>query len=162
MGKKSRVKTQKSGTGATASVSPKETLNLTSELLQSKWCSWPSRLSVGHVLCPPAPPVLRGNMSGPLKHEVSRVTWAGCSTSHLAGCPPVEWSCRYLWAPCNERSLDDMLDVKLLWHRRPERGPPWAPSDSTSSTWFLIVWPQTSLTPRLPVFISVNKAHLGG
>lgn len=36
MGKKSRVKTQKSGTGATASVSPKETLNLTSELLQSK------------------------------------------------------------------------------------------------------------------------------
>lgn len=39
MGKKSRVKTQKSGTGATASVSPKETLNLTSELLQSKFCS---------------------------------------------------------------------------------------------------------------------------
>lgn len=37
MGKKSRVKTQKSGTGATASVSPKETLNLTSELLQSKF-----------------------------------------------------------------------------------------------------------------------------
>ena len=36
MGKKSRVKTQKSGTGAAASVSPKETLNLTSELLQSK------------------------------------------------------------------------------------------------------------------------------
>ncbi|KAK2489836.1 hypothetical protein MC885_000949 [Smutsia gigantea] len=35
MGKKSRVKTQKSGTGAPASVSPKETLNLTSELLQS-------------------------------------------------------------------------------------------------------------------------------
>ncbi|KAL0602582.1 Actin-histidine N-methyltransferase [Plecturocebus cupreus] len=36
MGKKSRVKTQKSGTGATATVSPKEILNLTSELLQSK------------------------------------------------------------------------------------------------------------------------------
>lgn len=51
MGKKSRVKTQKSGTGATASVSPKETLNLTSELLQSKLCSWPSRLSLGHVVC---------------------------------------------------------------------------------------------------------------
>ncbi|XP_045679449.1 actin-histidine N-methyltransferase isoform X2 [Phyllostomus hastatus] len=40
MGKKSRVKTQKSGTGATASVSPKETLNLTSELLQK--CSSPA------------------------------------------------------------------------------------------------------------------------
>ncbi|VFV32441.1 set domain-containing protein [Lynx pardinus] len=40
MGKKSRVKTQKSGTGATASVSPKETLNLTSELLQR--CSSPA------------------------------------------------------------------------------------------------------------------------
>lgn len=37
MGKKSRVKTQKSGTGATATVSPKEILNLTSELLQSKF-----------------------------------------------------------------------------------------------------------------------------
>ncbi|XP_004699177.1 actin-histidine N-methyltransferase [Echinops telfairi] len=34
MGKKSRVKTQKSGTGAAAAVSPKEILNLTSELLQ--------------------------------------------------------------------------------------------------------------------------------
>lgn len=43
MGKKSRVKTQKSGTGATASVSPKETLNLTSELLQSKsWLGLPA------------------------------------------------------------------------------------------------------------------------
>ncbi|XP_036738002.1 actin-histidine N-methyltransferase isoform X3 [Manis pentadactyla] len=40
MGKKSRVKTQKSGTGAPASVSPKETLNLTSELLQK--CSSPA------------------------------------------------------------------------------------------------------------------------
>nr|XP_054369844.1 actin-histidine N-methyltransferase isoform X4 [Mirounga angustirostris] len=40
MGKKSRVKTQKSGTGAAASVSPKETLNLTSELLQK--CSSPT------------------------------------------------------------------------------------------------------------------------
>ncbi|XP_037359821.1 actin-histidine N-methyltransferase isoform X2 [Talpa occidentalis] len=40
MGKKSRVKTQKSGTGASASVSPKETLNLTSELLQK--CSSPA------------------------------------------------------------------------------------------------------------------------
>lgn len=48
MGKKSRVKTQKSGTGATASVSPKETLNLTSELLQSKFRS---RLYVGCVPC---------------------------------------------------------------------------------------------------------------
>lgn len=37
MGKKSRVKTQKSGTGATATVSPKEILNLISELLQSKF-----------------------------------------------------------------------------------------------------------------------------
>lgn len=37
MGKKSRVKTQKSGTGATATVSPKEMLNLISELLQSKF-----------------------------------------------------------------------------------------------------------------------------
>lgn len=37
MGKKSRVKTQKSGTGAAATVSPKELLNLTSELLQSKF-----------------------------------------------------------------------------------------------------------------------------
>lgn len=37
MGKKSRVKTQKSGTGATAVVSPKEMLNLISELLQSKF-----------------------------------------------------------------------------------------------------------------------------
>ncbi|XP_056151946.1 actin-histidine N-methyltransferase [Lampris incognitus] len=34
MGKKSRVKTQKSGTGATAVVSPKEMMNLISELLQ--------------------------------------------------------------------------------------------------------------------------------
>ncbi|XP_064149067.1 actin-histidine N-methyltransferase isoform X3 [Loxodonta africana] len=40
MGKKSRVKTQKSGTGATAAVSPKEILNLTSELLQK--CSSPA------------------------------------------------------------------------------------------------------------------------
>ncbi|XP_065605934.1 actin-histidine N-methyltransferase isoform X1 [Cyrtonyx montezumae] len=40
MGKKSRVKTQKSGTGATATVSPKELLNLTSELLQK--CSSPT------------------------------------------------------------------------------------------------------------------------
>lgn len=37
MGKKSRVKTQKSGTGATTAVSPKEILNLISELLQSKY-----------------------------------------------------------------------------------------------------------------------------
>ncbi|XP_060118885.1 actin-histidine N-methyltransferase [Heteronotia binoei] len=40
MGKKSRVKTQKSGTGATAVVSPKEMLNLISELLQK--CSSPT------------------------------------------------------------------------------------------------------------------------
>ncbi|PNJ33807.1 SETD3 isoform 5 [Pongo abelii] len=40
MGKKSRVKTQKSGIGATATVSPKEILNLTSELLQK--CSSPA------------------------------------------------------------------------------------------------------------------------
>ncbi|XP_074147431.1 actin-histidine N-methyltransferase isoform X3 [Sminthopsis crassicaudata] len=40
MGKKSRVKTQKSGTGATATVSPKEMLNLISELLQK--CSSPT------------------------------------------------------------------------------------------------------------------------
>ncbi|KAG8449133.1 hypothetical protein GDO86_015982 [Hymenochirus boettgeri] len=40
MGKKSRVKTQKSGTGATAAVSPKEMLNLISELLQK--CSNPN------------------------------------------------------------------------------------------------------------------------
>ncbi|XP_062824525.1 actin-histidine N-methyltransferase [Anolis carolinensis] len=40
MGKKSRVKTQKSGTGATAAVSPKEMLNLISELLQK--CSSPT------------------------------------------------------------------------------------------------------------------------
>lgn len=36
MGKKSRVKTQKSGTGGTAMVSPKEMMNLISELLQSE------------------------------------------------------------------------------------------------------------------------------
>lgn len=35
MGKKSRVKTQKSGSGASAVVSPKEMMNLISELLQS-------------------------------------------------------------------------------------------------------------------------------
>lgn len=35
MGKKSRVKTQKSGTGASTVVSPKEMMNLISELLQS-------------------------------------------------------------------------------------------------------------------------------
>ncbi|KAM4666304.1 actin-histidine N-methyltransferase isoform 4-T7 [Amazona ochrocephala] len=40
MGKKSRVKTQKSGTGATATVPPKEMLNLISELLQK--CSSPT------------------------------------------------------------------------------------------------------------------------
>ncbi|XP_063804534.1 actin-histidine N-methyltransferase [Pseudophryne corroboree] len=40
MGKKSRVKTQKSGGGATAVVSPKEMMNLISELLQK--CSNPS------------------------------------------------------------------------------------------------------------------------
>ncbi|KFQ29492.1 Histone-lysine N-methyltransferase setd3 [Mesitornis unicolor] len=40
MGKKSRVKTQKSGTGAAATVSPKEMLNLISELLQK--CSSPT------------------------------------------------------------------------------------------------------------------------
>lgn len=39
MGKKSRVKTQKSGTGATAAVSPKEMMNLISELLQSEYKS---------------------------------------------------------------------------------------------------------------------------
>lgn len=101
MGKKSRVKTQKSGTGATASVSPKETLNLTSELLQSKLCSWPSRLSVGRVVCTPASAVLLGNISCPLNHEVSHVTWASYSTSYLTVSPPVKWSCCYLWGPCN-------------------------------------------------------------
>uniref|UniRef100_A0A2K5EPF2 Uncharacterized protein n=1 Tax=Aotus nancymaae TaxID=37293 RepID=A0A2K5EPF2_AOTNA len=40
MGKKSRVKTQKSSTAATETVSPKEILNLTSELLQK--CSSPA------------------------------------------------------------------------------------------------------------------------
>ncbi|KAM4014610.1 actin-histidine N-methyltransferase [Anomaloglossus baeobatrachus] len=40
MGKKSRVKTQKSGSGAAASVSPKEMMNLISDLLQK--CSNPS------------------------------------------------------------------------------------------------------------------------
>lgn len=35
MGKKSRVKTQKSGSGASTVVSPKEMMNLISELLQS-------------------------------------------------------------------------------------------------------------------------------
>ncbi|KAM3917964.1 actin-histidine N-methyltransferase isoform 2-T3 [Leptodactylus fuscus] len=40
MGKKSRVKTQKSGSGATAAVSPKEMMNLISELLQK--CSNPN------------------------------------------------------------------------------------------------------------------------
>ncbi|KAM4661877.1 actin-histidine N-methyltransferase isoform 2-T2 [Discoglossus pictus] len=40
MGKKSRVKTQKSGSGATATVSPKEMMNLISELLQK--CSNPN------------------------------------------------------------------------------------------------------------------------
>uniref|UniRef100_A0A0F7Z0B3 protein-histidine N-methyltransferase n=1 Tax=Micrurus fulvius TaxID=8637 RepID=A0A0F7Z0B3_MICFL len=40
MGKKSRVKTQKSGTGTTTAVSPKEILNLISELLQK--CSSPT------------------------------------------------------------------------------------------------------------------------
>lgn len=52
MGKKSRVKTQKSGTGATASVCPKETLNLTSELLQSKFCPSLPSPAQGHVLRP--------------------------------------------------------------------------------------------------------------
>ncbi|KAI4883121.1 hypothetical protein NFI96_017288 [Prochilodus magdalenae] len=42
MGKKSRVKTQKSGTGATAVVSPKEMMNLISELLQKCSSSAPS------------------------------------------------------------------------------------------------------------------------
>ncbi|EPY81580.1 hypothetical protein CB1_000726026 [Camelus ferus] len=56
MGKKSRVKTQKSGTGATASVSPKETLNLTSELLQSKSRARPSCRFVGRVGLTPRHP----------------------------------------------------------------------------------------------------------
>lgn len=51
MGKKSRVKTQKSGTGATATVSPKEMLNLISELLQSKFCFYAS-LGKG-MMCKP-------------------------------------------------------------------------------------------------------------
>lgn len=59
MGKKSRVKTQKSGTGATATVSPKEILNLTSELLQSK-CpvlhpTPPHQLSLPQVAVPFTP-----------------------------------------------------------------------------------------------------------
>lgn len=37
MGKKSRVKIQKSGSGASAVVSPKEMMNLISELLLSKF-----------------------------------------------------------------------------------------------------------------------------
>lgn len=56
MGKKSRVKTQKSGTGATATVSPKEMLNLISELLQSKFCFYAS-LGKG-VVCRPLKNVL--------------------------------------------------------------------------------------------------------
>lgn len=36
MGKKSRVKIQKSGSGAAAAVSPKEMMNLINELLQSE------------------------------------------------------------------------------------------------------------------------------
>ncbi|XP_024256772.1 actin-histidine N-methyltransferase isoform X2 [Oncorhynchus tshawytscha] len=42
MGKKSRVKTQKSGTGAMAVVSPREMINLISELLQKCSCAAPS------------------------------------------------------------------------------------------------------------------------
>ncbi|XP_076834437.1 actin-histidine N-methyltransferase [Brachyhypopomus gauderio] len=42
MGKKSRVKTQKSGTGATSLVSPKEMMNLISELLQKCSVTAPS------------------------------------------------------------------------------------------------------------------------
>ncbi|KAA8582388.1 hypothetical protein FQN60_009128, partial [Etheostoma spectabile] len=42
MGKKSRVKTQKSGSGAIAVVSPKETMNLISELLQKCSSAAPS------------------------------------------------------------------------------------------------------------------------
>uniref|UniRef100_A0A673MEX7 protein-histidine N-methyltransferase n=1 Tax=Sinocyclocheilus rhinocerous TaxID=307959 RepID=A0A673MEX7_9TELE len=42
MGKKSRVKTQKSGTGATAAVTPKEMMNLISELLQKCSSAAPS------------------------------------------------------------------------------------------------------------------------
>uniref|UniRef100_A0A8D0ADE5 protein-histidine N-methyltransferase n=1 Tax=Sander lucioperca TaxID=283035 RepID=A0A8D0ADE5_SANLU len=42
MGKKSRVKTQKSGSGASAVVSPKETMNLISELLQKCSSAAPS------------------------------------------------------------------------------------------------------------------------
>uniref|UniRef100_A0A674F6L0 SET domain containing 3, actin histidine methyltransferase n=1 Tax=Salmo trutta TaxID=8032 RepID=A0A674F6L0_SALTR len=42
MGKKSRVKTQKSGTGAMAVVSPKEMMNLISELLQKCSSAAPS------------------------------------------------------------------------------------------------------------------------
>ncbi|XP_041710678.1 actin-histidine N-methyltransferase [Coregonus clupeaformis] len=42
MGKKSRVKTQKSGTGATAVVSPKEMMNLISDLLQKCSSAAPS------------------------------------------------------------------------------------------------------------------------
>ncbi|XP_063295481.1 actin-histidine N-methyltransferase [Pelobates fuscus] len=42
MGKKSRVKTQKSGSGATAAVSPKEMMNLIGELLQK--CSNPNSI----------------------------------------------------------------------------------------------------------------------
>lgn len=51
MGKKSRVKTQKSSTGATATVSPKEMLNLSNELLQSKSCFYAS-LGKGMVCKP--------------------------------------------------------------------------------------------------------------
>ncbi|CDQ86150.1 unnamed protein product, partial [Oncorhynchus mykiss] len=42
MGRKSRVKTQKSGTGATAVVSPKEMMNLISDLLQKCSSAAPS------------------------------------------------------------------------------------------------------------------------
>lgn len=48
MGKKSRVKIQKSSSGATVMVSPKEMMNLVSELLQSKFTI---TISANTVLC---------------------------------------------------------------------------------------------------------------
>lgn len=47
MGKKSRVKIQKSGSGAAAAVSPKEMMNLINELLQSESTSAPPAVTSG-------------------------------------------------------------------------------------------------------------------
>lgn len=72
MGKKSRVKTQKSGTGATASVSPKETLNLTSELLQSKFPPGLPALTRGCEASPLCMLRPHGSVSGLARREVGQ------------------------------------------------------------------------------------------